>query len=70
MADDGQEQAAGGAEERDPADRRRVDAEKRQDVDEGEHADGGGGQHVGQLAALERAILVARARRTARWGRR
>ena len=49
----------GGAEQRNPADRRRVDADERQDVDEGEHADGGGGEHVGELPALERARLVA-----------
>ena len=32
---------------------------QRQDVDEGEHADGGGGEDVGELAALERALLFA-----------
>ena len=31
----------------------------RQDVDEGEHADGGGGEDVGELAALELALLLA-----------
>ena len=59
VADDGEQQAAGGAEQRNPADGRRVDADDRQHVDEGEHADGGGGEHVGELAALERALLVA-----------
>ena len=59
MANDRQQQAAGGAEQRNPADRRRVDADERQDVDEREHADGGGGEDVGELAALERARLFA-----------